>query len=184
VTYHVYDVSVHTYEIGLQVYTSNYFLNSTNNKQTLLVGELLFMSSTSLIKVTFCMTLLRVIKRPLFPYIRFCLYMIMAIVVVQEVFFFFYTLFSCSPITYFWEQLDPAKKGMRISVIIIHWIEFNLYLIGHCMSHAMALSFTHGSVVFCSDTILAGIVAYLISHLQLGRKTKIASGVLLSLGSM
>jgi MFS superfamily sulfate permease-like transporter len=52
------------------------------------------------------------------------------------------------------------------------------------MSHAMALSFTHGAVVFCSDTILAGIVAYLISHLQLGRKTKIASGVLLSLGSM
>jgi hypothetical protein len=127
VTYHVYDVSVYTYEIGLQVYTSNYFLNRTNNRQTLLVGELLFMSSTSLIKVTFCMTLLRVIKKQLFPYIHYCLYTIMAIVVVQEVFFFFYTLFSCSPITYFWEQLDPAKKGMKISVIIIHRIYSDLY---------------------------------------------------------
>lgn len=112
VTYHVSDVSMHTYQIGLQVKGSIKFSYNTDKNQTLLVGELTFMASTSLIKVTFCMTLLRVIKRPLFPYIRLTLYIIMAAVVIQEVFFFFYTLFSCRPISYFWEQLDPAKKGM------------------------------------------------------------------------
>jgi hypothetical protein len=48
----------------------------------------------------------------------------------------------------------------------------------------MATSIVHGAVIFCCDTTLAIMVGYLISNLRLGLRTKIASGLLLGLGSM
>jgi uncharacterized protein HemY len=71
------------------------------------------MAATSLIKVTFSMTLLRVADRRVFPYVTFAIYTIIAVVIIQAIFFFFYTLFSCKPVSYLWDQLDPLKKGTR-----------------------------------------------------------------------
>jgi hypothetical protein len=71
------------------------------------------MASTSLIKVTFSMTLLRVLNKQIFPYATYTVYFIIAVVVIQAIFFFFYTLFSCKPVSYLWGQLDPLKRGIR-----------------------------------------------------------------------
>jgi hypothetical protein len=57
------------------------------------------------------MTLLRIIDKRVFPYATYTIYTIMAVVIIQAIFFFFYTLFSCKPVSYLWEQLEPLKKG-------------------------------------------------------------------------
>lgn len=69
------------------------------------------MAATSLIKVTFSLTLLRVVSRNIFPYATFTIYIIIAVVIIQAIVFFFYTLFSCKPVQYLWLQLDPTQKG-------------------------------------------------------------------------
>jgi hypothetical protein len=74
------------------------------------------MIATSLIKITFGMTLLRVAEKRVFPYTRKAIQIMNAVVVIQVVFFTFYTVFSCKPVSYLWGQLDPNKKGMRNSV--------------------------------------------------------------------
>lgn len=81
------------------------------------------MASTSLIKVTFSLTLLRVVNKTIFPLATVVIYVIIAVVIVQAMVFFFYTLFSCWPVEFLWEQLDPDEKGASLHTLLGREVE-------------------------------------------------------------
>jgi hypothetical protein len=119
-----------------------------------------------MIKLAFSITLLRIIDRRVYPFAAYATYIVMIVALVPAVFFFFYILFACKPVTYLWEQLDPSKKGSCNSE-----------------QELMSLSYAQSAFYFFCDASLAIIPAFVLSKLRLSRKTKVSAGILLGLGA-
>jgi hypothetical protein len=120
-----------------------------------------------MIKLAFSITLLRIIDKRVYPFVAYATYFVMVVAFVPAVFFFFYALFACKPVTYLWEQLDPSKKG-------------------RCKSERelMNLSYAQSAFYLFCDMSLAIIPTFVLWKLQLSRKTKISACILLGLGAV
>lgn len=102
-------------------------------------------------KISIGITLLRITNRKLDIWI---LYGTMAITLCTGVVFFFVTLFQCWPISYFWNT-DQDGKCVSPDVII-------------------ALTYLYSVFSVISDFTCAILPIFLVSKLNMGRKTKFA----------
>ncbi|PGH06003.1 hypothetical protein GX51_02594 [Blastomyces parvus] len=129
-------------------------------------ADMLYILSSGIVKVSFCLSLLRIVIVGR-AYI-FTIYTVGVITVIFMTFYFFFALFSCSPVDYTWEQM----RGPHIK--------------GTCRQYfkVVAGSYAHGSIICAGDLTLAAVPALMIRKLQLNPRTKISAIVLLGFGSV
>ncbi|EQL34275.1 hypothetical protein BDFG_03805 [Blastomyces dermatitidis ATCC 26199] len=129
-------------------------------------ADMLYILSSMIVKVSFCLSLLRIIIVGR-AYI-FTIYTVGVITFIFTTFYFFFALFSCSPVEYTWEQIR------------------NPDLAGTCRQYfkVVAGSYAHSSIICAGDLTLATVPALMIRKLQLNRRTKLSACVLLGFGSV
>ncbi|KLJ12344.1 hypothetical protein EMPG_12597 [Blastomyces silverae] len=129
-------------------------------------ADLLYILSSGIVKVSFCLSLLRIVIIGR-AYI-FTIYTVGVITAIFTTFYFFFALFSCSPVEYTWEQVR------------------NPDLPGTCQQYFKVIAgrYAHGSIVCAGDLTLATVPALMISKLQLSRRTKLSACLLLGFGSV
>jgi hypothetical protein len=132
-----------------------------------LIAEVVYVVSTCLIKIAFSITLLRIIDRRIYICATYATYAVILIALVTSLFFFFYALFSCKPVSYLWKQVDGSETGTCTP------------------PHQLLITpYVNSMILFTCDTSLAIIPAFLLSKLRLSWKTKVAAGFLLGLGAL
>jgi hypothetical protein len=125
----------------------------------------MFILGTALVKVSFALTLLRIIRLRLH---RWGVYVALVAAVLMGIANFFLVLFTCKPIHAFWTTAEDPTSGTC-----------------HDISTQVAGSYVHGAVSLFVYVLL-GIVlpAHLLYGLQMQTRVKLLAGFLLSLGSM
>ncbi|OCK74340.1 hypothetical protein K432DRAFT_339104 [Lepidopterella palustris CBS 459.81] len=146
---HVTALTLENFSSGLRIY---------------LICELLYTSSTGLIKISFCLSLLRIVVSRSHKYI---IYVVMAMTTVFTTFYFFFILFTCRPVSFFWEQVKNPVGGSCRSPVI--------------MTYA---TYAHGVVMCLGDMTLATLPIFLVWNLNMNRLTKCTVVVLLAFGSV
>jgi hypothetical protein len=127
------------------------------------VSELLYVSTTCLIKISFCLMLLRITEK---KWIKWGVWFVILVTAVFSVFYFFFILFACDPVSFFWTK--PLGGA------------------GHCRTPlAMTkATYAHGAVMVFGDVTLAILPLFVIHGLQMKLKTKLSVFGLLALGSV
>jgi hypothetical protein len=128
---------------------------------------MLYAVSTCLIKLAFSITLLRILDRRIYSFATYTVYAVMLVALIPTIFFVFWTLNTCKPISYLWEQLDPTKTGKCAP-----------------MDQQLRITYVQSALFFICDTTLAIIPAFLLWKLRLSPRTKVSAGILLGLGAM
>ncbi|KAL6228815.1 hypothetical protein BDW75DRAFT_246300 [Aspergillus navahoensis] len=135
-------------------------------KRTVLICQLLYFVSTYLIKLSFIFTLLRIVTERRYTY---TLYVGIASGAVITILTWFWLLFFCNPISYFWrKQPSPDVQG-------------------HCkpLASLTILTIIHGSWILLADLTLGIVIpALLLSKLQMHPRSKLSVLGLLGLGSI
>lgn len=139
----------------------------TNNMQTFLIAELEYVVATCLIKLTFCFTLLYIMNKRVNAFLTHTICVVMVVDLVQALFYFFYILFSCKPISYLWTHFDPTKTGTCAPT-----------------RNLMISTYAQGAIIFACDATLAILPSIFIWRLQLDRNIRLATVILLGLGGM
>ncbi|ODH13555.1 hypothetical protein ACO22_07135 [Paracoccidioides brasiliensis] len=118
-----------------------------------------------IVKISFCLSLLRVVIGRGYIY---TIYAVGTVTAIFTTFYFFFALFSCWPVEFVWEQIRNPNSG------------------GTCRQYhkVVAGSYAHGSIVCVGDLILAIVPALMIRKLQLNSRTKLSAGLLLGFGSV
>lgn len=121
------------------------------------------MVATVLIKLSIGAFLLRIAME---RYQIYTIYCVLSIQVTFSIFYFFFILFQCDPISYFWERV--VKPG------------------GSCgRSHAIVkVTYAHGAIIALGDWTLGILPMFIVWNMSLKRRTKISVAVLLAFGSM
>jgi len=112
-------------------------------------------------KISIGVFMLRIVTRKLHAWI---VYTAMSLTVLSGLIFFFVTMFQCSPINYFWDRTIP---GQCINADII-----------------IALAFLYSSFSVISDFTFAMLPIWLVMHLHMTRRNKMAVIPLLAMGCM
>jgi hypothetical protein len=99
-------------------------------------------------------------------WISWAVWVILVITVVFSGFYFFFILFSCHPVQFFWTRV--------------------LGTTGHCRDPETMVkaTYAHGAVMTFGDISLAILPMFLVRDLQMPIKQKISVMLLLALGSM
>lgn len=92
---------------------------------------------------------------------------IIVIDVVQAIFYFFYVLFSCKPISVLWMRFDPHKYGTCAPT-----------------RNLMISTYVQGAVIFACDAWLAILPTIFIWRLRIHWKIRLATSILLGMGGM
>jgi hypothetical protein len=127
------------------------------------VSELLYVTTTGLIKISFSLMLLRITEK---AWIKWGVWFVILVTSVFSVFYFFFILFACDPVSFFWEK--PLGGP------------------GHCRDPlAMTkATYAHGAVMCFGDITLAVLPLFVIKDLQMQAKQKLSVFGLLALGSV
>jgi hypothetical protein len=126
--------------------------------------EVLYVISTCLVKLSFCISLLRIAN------VRsqiYAIYGVMIITVIFSIFYLVWILVSCQPVSYLWEQ-------------------FLGHVNGHCRpsKYMVYATYAHGAVMCLGDLSLAVLPVVLVAKLHLNIQTRASIAVLLAVGSM
>jgi hypothetical protein len=134
--------------------------------QTALVCQLLYYAATYLIKLSFMCTLLRIVTGRRYTY---ALYFGIVSGAVISVLTWFWLLFFCSPVSYFWKHLPyPETEGSCKPLVSL-----------------TTLTMIHASWILLADLLLGlAMPALLLSKLQMHRSSKLSVLGLLGIGSM
>lgn len=137
--------------------------DGNNGYQDFFICELLYVTATCLIKISFCLTLLRIsnVKGQVYS-----VYAVLTIVVVFSLFYFFFILSTCQPVSHFWLQFLGQVGKCRSTKSIVY------------------ATYAHGVVMSGADLVLAIIPCFLVWSLQMNRKAKITVASLLAFGSL
>ncbi|KAL2830998.1 hypothetical protein BJY01DRAFT_254417 [Aspergillus pseudoustus] len=133
----------------------------------IIIGELFYIMTTYLAKLSFTFTLHNIVMERPHMYI---LYLLIAMGTVISVFAWFWILFFCNPVQFFWEQVAASSERP------IH---------GSCKSNASlaAVFAVHASWVLLTDITLGLILPVLILwNIQMHRKMKASVYLLLGIG--
>ena len=156
-----------------------------NGFRDYIVAVTTYSVATGLIKVSFGLTLLRIVRNGTHRGISIALKVIMALFIIFTTFFSFVDIFSCSPVQYSWDRFldpyfemltqggDPAAHGLKPG--------------GHCLTQTFFENVLYAwSTVQIIMDVLLGIVIpiLLLKDLPLKRNLKIMTGGLLSLGAL
>ncbi|KAH8601073.1 hypothetical protein B0O99DRAFT_491897, partial [Bisporella sp. PMI_857] len=96
---------------------------------------------------------------------RVIIWVTMAIVTAYSLFYFFLTIFQCTPPQYFWRRFGGMKGGKCLQADIFP-----------------GATYGHSTVSAVADWVLAGLPIWLIWDLQMNFRTKVSVGVLLGMG--
>lgn len=133
--------------------------------QTLFLEELFYLVGTGIIKVSFALTLLRIVTSRVHIFV---LHAMIAMVTIITVFHFFWTLLLCKPMSYTWDRAVYPERGSCenfTSLIIV--------------------VYTHSAVMLAADFTLGFIMPLLVLHpLQMRRNLKIIAYISLGIGSV
>jgi len=112
-----------------------------------------------LAKMSIAWFLLRVAVKPVHKWI---IYIGMALTVVGSMAFFFACIFQCWPVSYLWDRLQE----------------------GSCTENGvvLTLSYVFSTINIASDFIFALLPAWIVSHLNMKLKTKVALIGLMGMG--
>ncbi|KAL3440174.1 hypothetical protein BJX65DRAFT_291002 [Aspergillus insuetus] len=127
-------------------------------------GELLWVAATGLVKISFCFTLLRFLQ---VHWQRWCIWSTIAVIFTISVFYFFWLVFDCKPIRYFWQQVKAPTSGS--------------------CKPAAALAdatYAHASVLLAADAVLAFVPLLVVHYLHADWRVKISVAAILTIGSI
>ena len=148
----------------------------------LIIDLLLYSLGSGCIKVSFALTLLRILRHRGH---RWIVVGTLVVVVGMTIYYFFFSLFRCRPIHYSWTMIqdpyfieeffgnDAAAMGFKPK--------------GHCTPlHVMkASTYAHSAMMVAADVTLGIVVpVLLLKDMHMRRGLKITAGVLLGLGSV
>ena len=130
------------------------------------------LSRTDLIRIAYSLTMIAVklsiglllLRLTINKIHRWILYTVMALSVLTGVVFFFVTIFQCSPVSFFWNRLQPG------TCINVHILE--------------GLTYLYSSINAINDFTFGLLPIALIYNLQMDRKTKLLLVPILSMGCM
>lgn len=130
------------------------------------VSELLYVTTTCLIKVSFSLMLLRITEK---RWIAWGVWFVIIVTVAFSVFYFFFILFACDPVSFFW--LKPLATSP---------------LDGRCRDpiQMTKATYAHGAVMCFGDIALALLPLFVLKDLQMQTKQKFSVFGLLALGSI
>ncbi|OCL12575.1 hypothetical protein AOQ84DRAFT_270586, partial [Glonium stellatum] len=126
--------------------------------------ELLYVLVTALVKVSICITLLRIaVERPQV----YTLYAIIVLTTLFSIFYFFFILFLCRPTSFFWEQVLGATDGSCLP--------------GNAITSA---TYAHGIFIVMVDLTLGTFPIFLVRKLKLNYRSKVSVALILAFGSI
>ncbi|KAJ5573846.1 uncharacterized protein N7459_008273 [Penicillium hispanicum] len=128
------------------------------------LGQIIYIWSSSLAKVSIAVALLRLTVRPVHVVI---LWVVIGTVIAIGTMFWLVLLLDCRPISYFWNRIDPSATGTCTSVDTLVDITYLYSVI----------------TIFC-DFALGILPVFLVRGLQMNQRTKIAVVGILSLGAI
>ncbi|OJD18801.1 hypothetical protein AJ78_01208 [Emergomyces pasteurianus Ep9510] len=119
-----------------------------------------------MVKVSFCLSLLRVIV--IGRAHVYAIYTVGAVTTIFTIFYWFFTLFTCWPVDFLWNQIRNPNGH------------------GSCRNFRMVVagSYAHSSIVCAGDLTLAIVPALMLRKLNLNYRTKLSAGILLGFGSV
>ncbi|KAJ8117749.1 hypothetical protein OPT61_g1120 [Boeremia exigua] len=161
----IYLVALLNYDVAHHSVSATTAGTTSTGVKMFLICEILFVLSSGLIKVSFTLTLLRIVTT---RWQRIGLYILVAITGIVTIITFAILLTTCKPIQYFWMQFTTSPVQ------------------GSCHGIAMQVKFSHahGAIMLFIDLTLGLVVpVYLLSSLQMPWRVKISAGLLLSMGS-
>ncbi|PGG95094.1 hypothetical protein AJ79_10268 [Helicocarpus griseus UAMH5409] len=129
------------------------------------VADLLYIVSSGLVKMSFCLSLLRVVAGRAYVY---AIYAVQIVIIIITTFYFFIKLLTCLPVDLYWNLLvDPSRRGK-------------------CLKYPelAGASYSHGGIIFLADVALAIIPALFLRTLNLSYRAKLSVGLLLGFGSI
>ncbi|KAL2843921.1 hypothetical protein BJY01DRAFT_248383 [Aspergillus pseudoustus] len=165
-----YGVGRHASEVSEEDYV--------NGLKTVFIGELLYFVTTYLVKLSFIFTLFRIIT---IPSHRLTLYILAGTGFVVTTFTFFWAVFMCDPVSYFWTQgkeFTSSPIAGNKSIIGAH---------GSCkpITALIAVALVHAAWTLIADITLGLVLPTIILwSSQMRIRVKLSVGVLLGLGSV
>ncbi|KAL3440642.1 hypothetical protein BJX65DRAFT_314592 [Aspergillus insuetus] len=153
-----------------------------NGLKTVFIGELLYFTTNLLVKLSFIFTLSRIVTNPAH---RLTLYILAGSGFIVTMFTFFWAVFYCDPVRYFWTQrhdFAPTSDGLDGE-----GISGGDTVSGSCkpISALMAVVIVHASWTLVADLVLGLVLPMLILwSSQMRTRVKVSVGVLLGVGSV
>jgi hypothetical protein len=98
---------------------------------------------------------------------RLILWGLIGTVIAIGLLFWFFLLFNCQPIGYFWQQVDQGSKGSCLP-----------------LSTLLGIAYFYSSVTILCDLTLGILPVFLVWNLQMNHRTKWAVGGILSLAAL
>ncbi|OJD23190.1 hypothetical protein ACJ73_05461 [Blastomyces percursus] len=139
---------------------------TVNAFKGLFIANLFYIIASGLVKISFCLSLLRVVVIGR-AYV-YAIYVVGAITTIFTTFYWFFSLFTCSPVSFLWEQLQrPPHEGT-------------------CRQYHTVVSggYVHGSIICLGDITLAIVPALMLRKLNLSHRTKVSASLLLGFGAV
>ncbi|KAH8695577.1 hypothetical protein BGW36DRAFT_299318 [Talaromyces proteolyticus] len=122
------------------------------------LGQCFYIITCTLARMSIAITLLRIAVEPIHQRILYSVIMLSTIV---GIVFFFFTIFQCSPVHYYWDRTTMLN--------------------GHCLNinALLGIVYMYSGVAAVCDFTMGILPGFMIRKLQMNRRTKIAvSGIL------
>ena len=116
-----------------------------------------YIIATCLVKLSITLFLLRftIERKHTWP-----LYVVLAILVTYSVFLLFFALFQCDPVSAFWRPEGNCDRSGTVKA-----------------------TYAHSAIISASDWTVIIVPIFIVRHLNVGFRTKVYVGVILTLGS-
>ncbi|KKK12611.1 hypothetical protein AOCH_002278 [Aspergillus ochraceoroseus] len=135
-----------------------------DNLRCFFVGQLFYVLASGTIKISFCFSLYRLLVT---RWKQLFVCGIMIVVSIIGLFYFFWLLFQCNPVAYFWQRVTNPGGGSCLVPTT---------MVGAVYAHAV--------VMLLSDTFLAVLPIFIVKDLQMGWKSKLSVVGILAIGSL
>ncbi|KAJ6010177.1 hypothetical protein N7499_004418 [Penicillium canescens] len=126
------------------------------------LGQIFYVLTCVVAKISIIIALLRITVDRIHAYI---LYAAMVLATVVGLVFFFFTIFQCSPVNFFWNQMQPGAEGSCVNKDTLIGIAY-LYSVGAAVT----------------DLTIGLLPVALIWNLRMNRRTKGAIAGILGIG--
>ncbi|KAL2837940.1 hypothetical protein BJY01DRAFT_258195 [Aspergillus pseudoustus] len=121
------------------------------------IYEATYVIATCLVKLSIGLFLLRFTVERKYTW---TLYIILAILLCFSIFLLFFAIFQCKPVSAFWGNPGTCNRTGTVKV-----------------------TYAHSAIISASDWALVILPIFIVSHLNLGFRTKVYVGIILTLGS-
>ncbi|KAJ5314717.1 Vacuolar protein sorting-associated VPS28 N-terminal [Penicillium atrosanguineum] len=128
------------------------------------LSQMFYVWSSAVAKVSIAVALLRLTVNRVH---RIILWSTITLTIIIGLIFWLVLLLDCHPISYFWKQANDRSTGSCLSVDIL-----------------LDIAYLYSALTVVCDFTLGILPIFLVWHLQMNRRTKVAVGGILSLGAI